>query len=174
MHEMKRHSRTAIRMGLFLVSFLWLSSETFVAFAQGDMFIYPKEGQSDEQLEKDKYECYGWAKKQTGFDPMAAPQASAPPPQKEAKKGGAVKGAARGAVAGVAIGAIAGDAGKGAAIGATGGALFGGMRRRGQAKQQKQAENQWAQEQADQYEQNRSNYNRGYAACLEARGYTVK
>jgi len=160
--------------GLFLISLLCFFPTSHVAFAQGDMFIYPKEGQSNEQLEQDKYACYNWAKNQTGFDPMAAPGATAPPPQQEAQKGGVVKGAARGALAGVAIGAIAGDAGKGAAIGATGGALFGGMRRRDQAKQQEQAENQWAQEQASQYEHNRSNYNRGYAACLEARGYTVK
>jgi hypothetical protein len=160
--------------GLFLISLLCFFSTSHVAFAQGDMFIYPKEGQSNEQLEQDKYACYNWAKNQTGFDPMAAPTATSPPPQKEAQKGGVVKGAARGALAGVAVGAIAGDAGKGAAIGATGGALFGGMRKRDQAKQQKQAEDQWAQNQAAQYEQNRNNYNRGYAACLEARGYTVK
>ena len=38
-------------------------------FAQ-DPFIYPDKGQSNEQMEKDKYECYSWAKGQTGFDPM--------------------------------------------------------------------------------------------------------
>ena len=26
-------------------------------------------GQSDEQLEQDRYECHRWAKGQTGFDP---------------------------------------------------------------------------------------------------------
>jgi len=140
-----------------------------------DMFIYPKAGQSDAQLERDKYECYSWAKNQTGFDPMEVPTATAPPPQQQAKKGGAGRGALRGALLGAAIGEIANDdAGKGAAIGAGTGALFGGMRRQKQVEQQSQAEQQWAQEQSSQYAQKRNSYNRAYAACLEARDYTVK
>jgi len=31
--------------------------------------VFPNKGQSDDQLEKDKYACYEWAKKQSGFDP---------------------------------------------------------------------------------------------------------
>ena len=37
-----------------------------------DLVIYPAKGQTQEQMEKDKSECYGWAKQQTGFDPMQA------------------------------------------------------------------------------------------------------
>jgi len=136
--------------------------------------MYPNKGQSQEQLEKDKFECYGWAKQQSGFDPMQAPQASAPPPREEAQKGGVGKGAVRGALVGTAAGAIAGDTGKGAAIGAASGALIGGMRRRDQVAKQQQAEEQWAQQQAAEYGAKRSSYNRAYAACLEGRGYTVK
>jgi len=143
------------------------------ALAQ-EMIIYPAKNQSQEQMDKDKFECYNWAKKQTNFDPMEVPKATAPPPQQEAQKGGVVRGGARGAVVGVAVGAIAGDAGKGAAIGAASGALFGGMRRRDQKRQQEQAEQQWAQGQAAQYQQSRNNYNRAYGACLEGRGYTIK
>ena len=139
-----------------------------------DPIIYPNKGQSAEQQEKDKYECYNWAKSQTGFDPMQVPTATAPPPGQEAPKGGAVKGAASGALAGVAIGAIAGDAGKGAAIGAASGALFGGMRRHNQQVEQQQAQQQWEQQQAANYANQRNNYNRAYGACLEGRGYTVK
>jgi len=142
-------------------------------FAQ-DPIIYPNKGQSAEQQEKDKFECYTWAKGQTGFDPMQVPTATAPPPGQEAPKGGAVKGAAGGALAGVAIGAIAGDAGKGAAIGAASGALFGGMRRHDQQRQQQQAEQQWAEQETANYANQRNNYNRAYGACLEGRGYTVK
>ena len=29
--------------------------------AASDLFVYPKAGQSAEQTEKDKFECYGWA-----------------------------------------------------------------------------------------------------------------
>jgi hypothetical protein len=37
------------------------------ALAQ-DLIIYPAKGQSQEQMEKEKFECYTWAKQQTGFD----------------------------------------------------------------------------------------------------------
>lgn len=143
-----------------------------IAQAQ-EPFIYPSQGQSQQQLEKDKFECYSWAKQQTGFDPMKTPTATTAPPQQEAQKGGVVKGAARGALVGVAVGAIADDAGKGAAIGAAAGGLFGGMRRRDQQKQQQQAEQQWAQEQTANYTNQRNAYNRAYKVCLEGRSYTV-
>jgi len=139
-----------------------------------DLVIYPAKGQNQEQMDKDKYECYSWAKQQSGFDPMQQPKATEPPPQQEAQKGGAGRGAARGALVGVTAGAIAGDAGKGAAIGAASGAIVGGARRRDQQRQQQQAEQQWAEQQATTYAKNRDGYNRAYGACLEGRGYSVK
>ena len=45
-----------------------------------ELIVYPAKGQSNEQMEKDKFECYSWAKGQTGFDPMQMPTASSPPP----------------------------------------------------------------------------------------------
>lgn len=169
MHQTKKNT-----LFVLLISASFFLSPN-LALAQSDLIIYPKEGQSENQQEKDKYECYTWAKKQTGFDPMEVPKATELPPQKEAKKGGALRGAARGALLGTVVGGIADDEwGKGAAIGAAAGGLFGGMRRQEQKRQQEQAEQQWAQEQASQYANKRSNYNRAYSACLEARGYTVK
>lgn len=50
-------------------------------------FIYPSQGQSQEQMEKDKYDCYEWAKKESGFDPMAPPTATSPPPPQSASGG---------------------------------------------------------------------------------------
>lgn len=35
----------------------------------GDVFVYPKNGQSAEQQATDRYECHSWAVQQTGFDP---------------------------------------------------------------------------------------------------------
>lgn len=162
---------TRFLMLIGMVSIMLFASG--IAFAD-DFYVYPEAGQSKDQTEKDKFDCYQWAKSQSGFDPMAAPKASAPPPQAEAPQGGAVKGAARGAVAGVAVGAIAGDAGKGAAIGATAGALGGGMRRRDQAARENQKQEQWNQEQTAQYQKNRNDYDRAYKACLEGRKYSVK
>ena len=39
------------------------------AGAQSDLFIYPKNGQNEEQQAKDRYECHSWASGQSGFDP---------------------------------------------------------------------------------------------------------
>jgi hypothetical protein len=137
-------------------------------------FVYPAQGQSKEQQQKDESQCYHWAREQTGFDPMQQPRATSAPPQQGAQQGGVGRGAVRGGVAGLAVGAIAGDAGKGAAIGAVGGGLVGGMRRRDQQRNQQQAEQQWAQDQAAQYQNARNNYDRAYGACLGGRGYTVQ
>jgi len=144
-----------------------------VVLAQ-DLVIYPAQGQSKEQMEKDKFECYTWAKEQTGFDPMETPKATEAPPEQEAPKGGARRGVVRGAAVGAAVGSLDGEMGKGAAIGAGAGAVVGGARRRRQAGQQQQAEQQWADEQANQYVQRRNEYNRAHGACLEGKGYTVK
>lgn len=37
--------------------------------AQGNLIIYPKNGQTKEQQAADQFECNNWAKGQTGFDP---------------------------------------------------------------------------------------------------------
>src|SRR6185437_301004 len=34
-----------------------------------DLFIYPKNGQTEEQQSTDKFECHQWARQQSGFDP---------------------------------------------------------------------------------------------------------
>jgi hypothetical protein len=36
---------------------------------KSDLFIYPKNGQSEEQQARDRYECHTWAASQSGFDP---------------------------------------------------------------------------------------------------------
>ena len=146
----------------------------FVPAQNSELIIYPNNKQSSEQQEKDKFECYSWAKGQTGFDPMQRATATTAPPQQGAKKGGVVKGAAGCALVGTAAGAIAGNTGKGAAIGASTGALLGGIRRRNQRKKQKKAEQDWANREVANYEARRNEYNRAYSACLEGRGYTVR
>lgn len=40
--------------------------------AGGDIFVYPKNGQNEEQTARDKYECHRWATSETGFDPTVA------------------------------------------------------------------------------------------------------
>ena len=165
-------------MRLLFGVMLFIGISCFIAgpaMAQ-DFFIYPNKGQSNEQMEQDKFQCYEWAKGQTGFDPMQAPTATSAPPSKSNTNvaGSTVKGAAGGALLGLGIGAIAGDAGKGAAIGALSGGALGGIRSHSKKQQEAQAQEQWEQEQVAQYTQKRNAYNRAYVACLEGRGYTVK
>jgi len=136
------------------------------ASVQAEPYVYPAKGQSADQMEKDKYQCYGWGKQQSGYDPMNPPIASTG----QANTGPIVGGAARGAAGGAVIGAIAGNAGKGAAIGAVTGTAARGMRNRQAVGQQQQQ----TQQQSAAIAQMRSDYDRAYAVCLEGRGYSVK
>jgi hypothetical protein len=43
-----------------------------------DLIAYPKNGQTEEQLGKDKFECHRWAVGQTGFDPTQPGGGTAP------------------------------------------------------------------------------------------------
>jgi hypothetical protein len=122
-------------------------------------FVYPQKGQSADQQSKDEYECYKWAKSQSGVDPgTPPPQAGGPGSGQRA--GRTVGGAARGAAVGAGVGAIAGDAGKGAAAGAVVGGVAG--RRRAIAGEQQQAAAAT------------NAYDRAFAACMDARGYSVR
>jgi hypothetical protein len=39
------------------------------ATPSGELFVYPRNGQSPEQIANDRYECHRWAAEQSGFDP---------------------------------------------------------------------------------------------------------
>jgi len=135
-----------------------------------ELMIFPNADQSADQQEEDKFFCYGWAKGESSFDPMAPPTATAPPPTEGAKKGGVGKGLVRGA----AVGQIVGGDSKSTRRGAAAGAAIGGMRRQDQKRKEAQAREQWEQEQVRIYTENRHRYNRAYAACLEGKNYTVR
>lgn len=134
-----------------------------------DVFVYPQEGQTQDQQEQDEHACYKWARDNTGFDPMAAPVATAPPPQ-GGGSGGA--GAGGGAVAGAAVGGIVGGS-SGAWKGAAVGGVIGGTRRSRKQAQQQQEQQAYAQDQQAQYDAARNDYNRAYATCLQGRAYSV-
>lgn len=157
--------RGALKL-LLVLSTLGLAS----ASVADELMIFPNSGQSAEQQEQDKFQCYSWAKGESGFDPMAPPTATEPPPQESAPKGGAGKGLVRGA----AVGGIVGDSSKSARRGAAAGAATGGMRRQDQKKKEAAARQQWEQDQQRIYAENRNRYNRAYAACLEGKDYTVR
>ena len=135
-----------------------------------ELYIYPAQDQSAEQMDKDKHECYKWARNDTGFDPMEVPTTSTAPPSGQKKSGGVVKGG----LVGAATGAIIGDNRKAARRGAAAGGLIGGVRQSSQNTKVDQSQQQWEQQEASKYANERNNYNRAYSACLEGRGYTVK
>src|SRR5215831_16745195 len=112
-------------------------------------YIYPARGQSQQQEESDKGQCYGWAVQQTGFDPanprvaMPPPPPGYAPPQQGSLAGGALEGGLAGGALGAVGGAIGGNPGEGAAIGAGVGGLFGLLRRaRLQEEEQQQMRQQ--------------------------------
>ena len=164
------------RVILFIVLLYFAIFLSGPVFAQ-DPIVYPAEGQSQEQMEQDEFQCYRWARDRTGFDPMQTPTATSPPPKKGAPRAGAAGGAAAGAAAGAIVGGITRGrkgAGRGALIGGGSGALIGGMRRESQRKQEEQARNQWERQQVNNYARARDEYNRAFSACMTGRGYTVK
>src|SRR5215467_8365244 len=114
-------------------------------------YFYPTQGQSAQQEESDKGQCYGWAVKQTGFDP-ANPRVVTPasPPSYS-----------------------------GQAPPQQGGVLFGGLRRlrfEEQEQQQMQMRQQqaYAAQQQNALAQGRANYERAFGACMSGRGYSVR
>ena len=143
------------------------------------IFFYPTKGQTPEQQDRDRFECYTWAVKESGFDPSLAsvPQqyrvtvVASPPPGHDT---------AVGAVAGAMIGAIAGGhhhAGEGALIGAGVGALAGAASdssRQETAQRIEESKNAQNQARYAQYEKGAPAYRRAMTACLEGRGYSVK
>ncbi len=139
---------------LILAGALSLTLADVVSATQ--LFVYPKNGQDAERKDKDEYDCYRWARSNSGVDPSS----QAGQPDRRRRAAGALGGAGRGAALGAAMGAIGGDAGKGAAMGAVGGGVLG--RRRGMMNEQMEQD------------MTLNTYHRAFAACMEGRGYTVK
>ncbi len=139
------------------------------------VYAYPLHGQSAEQLDRDRYECYVWAKQQTGFDPSGPnvpAQArvrvvSGPPPG---------TGTAVGAVTGAVIGAAVSspwDRGFGAIAGALIGGAIGSSADAANAERSREAV-VYDRAQMRQIEHDAANYRRALSACLEGRGYSVR
>ncbi|MBE7216301.1 hypothetical protein MK852_19980 [Shewanella benthica] len=172
----------------------------FAAAVNAEQYIFPEDGQSKELQGLDEQSCHTWAIEETGFDPenqqvvqVQTPSAPTTPSQ-PAEQGSDRGSGMRGAMAGAAVGAIIAEVGDedrsdAAATGAAVG-VFAGRRqsRRSNAQaaeQQVAAEQQAAQQQAQiqaaaEQEvqlanvQGSENYYKASAACLEAKGYSVK
>lgn len=142
------------------------------------VFFYPTAGQTPERQDRDRYECYLWAVKQTGFDPSQPRLAAGlrvevvpmPPPGHDT---------ALGAVSGAVIGAAVSrphDAAEGAAIGAVAGAVIGAAADASRQAEAERIQERYEQRDAQrlgQLERRAQDYRRAMAACLEGRGYAV-
>jgi hypothetical protein len=144
------------------------------------VYAYPQQGQSPQQMDRDRYECSTWATQQTGFNPS---DPNVPPHERVQVVTGPPPGS------GVAVGAITGgilgaavsrprDAGAGLLLGALlGGAIGAGAEASADAQAQGAANasaNAHMQAQAAQIERKASDYRRALGACLEGRGYSIK
>src|SRR5512137_289457 len=144
------------------------------------MVVFPAQGQTPQKQAQDEGECYAWSKGQTGVDPMAPPPAATQPAAQATQKtpaadGSRLRGAARGAAAGAVIGEVAnGNANDGAAIGATAGVVAGGRQSRKNQQQAAQQQQQATQQAQAANQQQLDLFKKGFAACLEPKGYTVK
>jgi len=143
-----------------------------------EVVAYPAQGQSEQQLDRDRYECHVWAVKQTGFDPSVA---GVPPHQRVRVVAGPAPSAVPGsAFTGAILGAIVSrprDAGIGALIGAVAGTAVGAASdaSRAQATQQVVASEQARLDaQTSQQESQAGGYRRALGACLAGRGYTIR
>jgi Ser/Thr protein kinase RdoA (MazF antagonist) len=143
------------------------------------LFFYPNQGQSEEQQDRDQYECYLWATQQTGFDPSnpnLAPHHRVEFVHEPASRHGTALGAAAGAVIGAAVTSRSNPA-KGAVVGAVAGAMLGAASDASREEEARRRQQQYDQETADRYAESEikaNNYRRAQEACLEGRGYTVR
>lgn len=138
----------------------------------GQVYIYPSRGQSPQQEQNDRGQCYRWAIQQTGFDPSNPTVPSGPPPTASAPQGGLFRGAAGGAALG--------DWGRhrrkrwgGCGHWRRRGGLFGGMRRRRSEEQEAYEQSSYLEQQQNALNQGNNNFRQAFAVCMTGRGYTV-
>jgi hypothetical protein len=140
------------------------------------VYFYPEQGQDEARQDRDRYECYNWSVRQTGFDPS---RRLAPRELREtvvpARSPLETVGAA--AAIGAVVGAVAGEpehAAKGAVVGAMAGAVLGSVAANADAARAQPVVNRRNERVNGRYEREAAEYRRAMSACLEGRGYSVK
>jgi len=138
-----------------------------------NVYAYPQHGQTAEQQDRDRYECYLWAKQQTGFDPSAP---NVPAEARVRVVGGPAPGSgtAFGAVTGALLGAALGNPWHPGPAMLTGAVIGGAAGTAAEASQRHDTTYvQYDRQQLAAIRQQAANYKRAMGACLEGRGYTV-
>ena len=139
-----KYTLTALLL-FFSITALHAGDRQLMPYPENEkIFIYPNKGQSDEQVQDDKFQCYQEAMKLTGFDPSSIPQGeSAPPGISDVEPPKTPAG----------FGGNTGTPDKGYLAG--------------------EAKKEWKTDEINKYEAGKANYNKTYKTCLENRGYTV-
>jgi hypothetical protein len=142
-----------------------------------EVYVYPSQGQSAAQLDRDRYECHLWSVKQSGFDPSLP---GLPPQQRvTVVQAGPPPGAtvAAGAMTGAMVGAVVSNpyhSGEGALIGAAAGAVLGAIAEDSASKQVQQLQSGANDAAIAEQERRAQGYRRAITACLTGRGYSVR
>ena len=130
-----------------------------------EVFVYPKQGATQEEFQKDQFECHNWAQQQTGVNPSQPVAVAAAPPAREAPFT-APPGAPRWAPSAAPSAAMRGRARPSAPAWA---------RRVDACARTTEPPAAAATQQAQANQQaGLQRYEQAYAACLGGRGYTVK
>jgi hypothetical protein len=152
------------------------------ALPQVDVAAYPRNGQSDYQQRRDRFECHNWAVSQSGFDPgrMNMNEVAASPGVRVMPNPPVGADTVALGITGAMIGAAVSNphnAGGGALAGLAIGGLLGAASdstRQAAAQRTEDAMNSRSNMQLSQLNQRADSYRRALGACLEGRGYTVR
>jgi len=139
------------------------------------VYLYAKRGQSAEQQDRDRYECFNWAAQRTGFDPSrrAVPRDDREQFVPARPAGGTIlAGTVTGALVGAAV-SDPWDREEGAVIGAIAGTALGAVTAHAEAKAIRTVQHEDSTSRASP-EQQAAEHRRAMSACLEGRGYVVK
>jgi hypothetical protein len=139
------------------------------AAPQPTMYFSPELSQDEAKQDRDRYECYRWAVRETHVDPGMTPVRQPPPPYGAQRNGAeVVAGAATGAVVGAAVSGPR-HVGENMVIGAIFGSLIGAA---AQESRVQSAEAAYARRQAA-AQVPMDNFRRAMSACMTGRGSRV-
>ena len=162
-------------LNMLILHWLWIP-----LVRADEPIIFPKEGQTKEQVSADKIYCKGWAQEETGVDPAILESQVETIEKKattedETKMGGLFKGLFKGAATGAVVGAIEQNIDNEVGSDAVKGAVLGGILTHEKQKD-KSEELEYRKDTLDKedLEGQLDRYMRAFTVCLEAKGYSVK
>lgn len=143
------------------------------------MYFYPERNQAEAQQDRDRFECYRWAVRETGVDPgmttVRQPMMELQPIQPLRDGTPVLQGATQGALLGALVSSPR-QSGANAVIGAIFGAVLGAAAQESRAQYIERAQSRQQQAVAAANAASRvptDNFRRAMSACMAGRGYRV-